>query len=190
MSPKKIISTCIDDYFAVNPIRLGGPDIIVQINETKLNYNVKNHRGRHTMACWAICIVDTSFKPSLGYTTIVTDRSANSIISVINEVVIPGSIIHTDEWKAYSSLNKSDIYTHQTVCHKYNFVDPHTGVHTQNVESYNNRLKLKIKQMKGLTLDQRKVFLKDFMYRELNVQDKFEAFIKLFNFFLRGAKRT
>ena len=31
----------------------------------------------------------------------------------------------------------------------FNFVEPTTGVHTQNVESYWNRVKTKLKRMKG-----------------------------------------
>lgn len=151
---KKIISNQINEYFISNPIKLGGPGAIIQIDETKLNYNVKNHRRRHTEACWAICIVDTSFKPALGYTTVVNDRSADSLLSIISEIVIAGSIIYTDEWRAYSSLNQTGVYNQQTICHKYNFVDPNTGVQTQNVESYNNKLK----QMKGLTLIKERIF--------------------------------
>lgn len=45
------------------------------------------------------------------------------------------------------------------VCHKYIFVDQQTGVHTQHVKSYNNRLKIEIKSMEDLTLDQMSKYL-------------------------------
>ena len=38
----------------------------------------------------------------------------------------------------------------QTVNHTLNFVDPTNGTHTQNVESYWNRVKTKFKRMKGV----------------------------------------
>ena len=34
--------------------------------------------------------------------------------------------------------------------HKYKFVDYENGVHTQNIESNNNKIKLKIKEMRGI----------------------------------------
>ena len=80
-----------------NPIKLGGPNIIVQVDMMKLNFNVKNHRGRHIPACWALVIVDASFVPVLGYSVIVENRSAEVLLSIINLIVIPGSIIVTDD---------------------------------------------------------------------------------------------
>ena len=117
----------------------------MQTDETKLNFNVKNHRGRHIPARQALVIVDVSFVPALSYSVIVENRSAEVLLSIINQIVIPGSIIVTDKWKSYSSLNKFNLYQHQTFCHKYCFVYRNTGTH-QNVESYNNKLKLAIKK--------------------------------------------
>lgn len=179
---KKIIIEKIKTYFSIHPIKLRGPDIIVQIDETKLNYNVKNHRGRSIAPCWCFCIVDTSFSPALGYAQIVTDRSSDTLLPIINNVVKAGSIIHSDEWKAYIGLNNSDMYRHNTVCHKYRFVGPQTGVHTQHVESYNNRLKYKIKQMKGLSLVQREDFLFDFMFKERCGESRFQSYINLLKY--------
>ena len=179
---KKIIFLKIKQYFVDNPIKLGGPNIIVQIDETKLNFNVKNHRGRNIPACWALVIVDNFFVPALRYSVIFENRSAEVLLYIINQIVIPRSIIVTDEWKSYSSLNELNIYQHQTVCHKYCFVDRNTGTHTQNVKSYNNKLRLAIKKTKGLNLEQRKVFLQEFLYREHHSNDKFTSLIKLFEF--------
>ena len=45
-----------------------------------------------------------------------------------------GSIVTSDEWKAYNFLN-SNGYIHFTVNHSTNFVDPITKAHTQRIES-------------------------------------------------------
>ena len=42
-----------------------------------------------------------------------------------------------------------NVAAHNVVNNSLNFVDPVTGVHTQHVESYWNRVKTKLKQMKG-----------------------------------------
>ena len=42
----------------------------------------------------------------------------------------------TDEWKNYKNLKKQG-FTHHTICHKTNFVNPENpNIHTQNIEVY------------------------------------------------------
>lgn len=137
----------IVDHIDNNFPMLGGQGIVVQIDETKLNFNVKSHRGRGpTTQSWALCICDTSYTPARGFVVPVNNRSTNTILPIIRSKVRPGSIIVTDEWRSYNRLSLQG-YMHQTVCHRYNFVDPESGVHTQHVESWNNKLKLLIKSM-------------------------------------------
>jgi len=52
------------------------------------------------------------------------------------------------------------------VNHSVEFVNPTTGVHTQNVESYWNKQKTKLKRMKGVFLDEISSYLDEFMWRE------------------------
>ena len=47
-----------------------------------------------------------------------------------------------------------NVATHNVVNHPIDFVDPVTGVHTQNIESYWNRVKTKLKRLKGCRDDQ------------------------------------
>lgn len=167
-SMKKTLCSKFKSFFSENPIKLGGPGVIVQVDETKLNFNVKSHWGNTpSNPCWAVCIVDTSTTPAIGYVEIVARRDSSTLMQVINRVVRPNSTIYTDEWRAYSVLSKSIVYNHATVVHKYNFVDPHTGVHTQHVESFNNKLKYVIKLCKGIKSDNRKDFLIEFMFRDM-----------------------
>ena len=55
--------------------------------------------------------------------------------------------------------------------HSLNFVDPTTGVHTQHIESYWNRVKLRFKCMKGVDTRQLPSYLDEFMSRERYGQD-------------------
>ena len=56
----------------------------------------------------------------------VVDRSA----AIIQHYIRPGSVIISDEWRAYSTLSSLG-YAHQTVNHSNNFVDPSTGAYTK-----------------------------------------------------------
>ena len=50
--------------------------------------------------------------------------------------------------------------------HSLNFVDPTTGVHIQNVESYWNQVKGKFKRMKGVHESMLASYIDEFMWRE------------------------
>ena len=126
------------------------------------------HRGRRTQSeVWVLGMVDTSQSPSLGYMEIVPSRDTLTLRNVIQAHVNPGTVVHTDQWAAYNSLGSLPaVSSHMTVNHSVCFVDPATGVHTQNVESYWNRVKTKLKRMKGCDSQQLSSYLDEFMWRE------------------------
>ncbi|KCZ74470.1 hypothetical protein H311_04565, partial [Anncaliia algerae PRA109] len=176
---KKLITNKIKEFFGCNPIRLGGDGIIVHVDETMLSHAVKSHRGRVARnQSWALTIVDTSEKPGLGYCQIVDKRDSTTLIPIISRIVRPGSIIHTDEWKAYIKLNQSN-FDHKTIRHKFNFVDPITGIHTQNVESFNNKLKLFIKNQRGCKADSRNDLCNLFLFLDHYKNKAFLKFLEL-----------
>lgn len=162
---RKAIILKISQYFLFNPIRLGGPGTIIQCDEVMINHKVKSHRGRGLREkVWALVIVDCSATPAKGFVKIVENRSKQVLLPIISSVVSPASTIHTDEWASYFDLRRMNEYEHSVVGHKYNFVCPDTGVHTQNVESFNNKLMLKIKEMKGLNDVGRTLFIDEFCF--------------------------
>jgi hypothetical protein len=75
-------------------------------------------------------------------------------------VVRPGSIVYSDEWRAYWQIQPKLGLQHETVNHSVNFVDPSTGVHTQNIESYWAKTKYKFKVMKGARSDTLTILLR------------------------------
>ena len=74
-------------------------------------------------------------------------RDAATLLPIIRAHVYPGTIIHSDQWNHVSSL--PPVASHSAVNDSLNFVDPATGTHVQNIESYWKRAKRKIKHMKG-----------------------------------------
>ena len=145
-----------------------------------LNHKVKAHRGRVPRAkCWALCIVDFTYKSNKGFITIIENKSKEVVLPIINKVVRPGSIIHTDKAKVYNSLKNNPEFTHKSIVHKYNFVDYKENVHTQNVESYNNKVKMRIKVMKGIKSECRENFINEFMRLDNNSGICFERTLEL-----------
>ncbi|KCZ82191.1 hypothetical protein H312_00214 [Anncaliia algerae PRA339] len=80
------------EFFDLNPIKLGGPGSIVHVDETKLNFNVKSHRGYSPAEpSWAIVFTDTGFTPARGYVELVENRTADTLLAVINRIILPQS---------------------------------------------------------------------------------------------------
>lgn len=173
----KKIRIRIENYFILNPIILGGSNVIIQIDESKFNFNVKNHRGLAPVEpIWVFGIVDTSFRPARGYMKVVERRDRETLCDIIASRVRQGSIIFSDEWRAYSNISELG-FMHGTVCHKFNFVNPDSGVHTQNIESYWNRQKLRIKKIKGVKKGVMNEILDEFMFFDFFYNNVFDALI-------------
>lgn len=65
---------------------------------------------------------------------LVKNRSSRTLIHHIRKHVRPSAAILTDEWRAYKDKLSRYGYRQFTVCHQQNFINPHTGAHTQHVE--------------------------------------------------------
>ena len=93
-------------------------DIIVQVDEMKLNHNVKAHRGRAPKnPTWVFTMVDTSTILTKGYAEIIKNKEAETIIPIIERVLRSGSKIHPDEAKVYKILVRHLNYEHSWVNH-------------------------------------------------------------------------
>ena len=151
-----------------SPMMLGGQGVVVQIDESLFRHKPKNHRGRATSReVWVFGLCDTSHSPALGVMCIVPNRSAQTLLPIIQQHVRTGSVIHSDEWAAYRRVQQlQPVSAHNTVNHSLHFVDPATGVHTQNIESYWSWVKRRFKRMKGVHQSMMPAYLDEFMWRE------------------------
>jgi len=64
----------------------------------------------------------------------VPDRTTDTLMTIIRDWIEPGSTVISDSWAAYHDLGAQG-YTHQTVNHSIQFVDPTTVAHTNTTES-------------------------------------------------------
>ncbi|KAG0434044.1 hypothetical protein DMUE_5325 [Dictyocoela muelleri] len=97
-----------------NPIILGGPGIICQVDESLFCHKAKYNRGRRGEdRIWVFGICDTSFVSAKGYIQIVSNRSADVLLPIISRVCREGTIIHSDEWISYRRFQEVFIFTKQ-----------------------------------------------------------------------------
>ena len=97
---------------------------------------------------------------------IVPNRTAATLLPIIRQHVANRSIVWSDEWASYNQVAAlPNVQSHGIVNHSIEFVAP-SGVHTQNIESYWQRVKIKLKRMRGCHEDQLASYLDEFMWRE------------------------
>ncbi|KCZ77900.1 hypothetical protein H311_01083 [Anncaliia algerae PRA109] len=174
---KALIAKIPSPDFSSN--KLGGPRKIVQIDETILNYKCKSHRGRSpSNKTDSLCIIEFENKITRVFATCIPNKKAETLIPIICRQVASNSIIWTDEHRSYNSLHSFSYY-HDSVCHKYMFVNHENGVNTQAVESFHNEMKLQIKRKKGILTENREEFLKEFCFYLNNRSNFSEAIFNL-----------
>ncbi|KAH7822170.1 putative Uncharacterized transposase-like protein [Monocercomonoides exilis] len=131
-----VMRCCAMDIINQNETILGGENIIVEIDECVLRRR-KYHRGRRKKQMWVFGAVerkkDKMDETRNFFVMIVPDRSASTLIPIIQKHILPHSTIMSDEWKAYSSLSRLG-YNHLTVCHKREFNDEETHACTNTIE--------------------------------------------------------
>ncbi|CAF1158524.1 unnamed protein product, partial [Brachionus calyciflorus] len=108
---------------------------------------------------------------------------AETLLAIIYEHVIPGSIIYSDQWAAYNKiglLHDSNI-RHQTVNHSIHFVDPLSFTCTNKIESLWNIVKVRFRDMRGCNKMYIQTYLDEFMWRWNNGLSRSEVYIEIFN---------
>lgn len=157
----------------LNSQRIGGPGKVVEIDESKFGKR-KYHRGRRVDGVWVFGGIQRDTKQC--FFKCVADRTANTLVSIINENILPGTTIISDCWKAYSSLN-SEGFTHLTVNHSVNFVDPETGAHTNTIESTWRALKKSLPKH-GTTKNMYDTYFAQYCVRKQFLIDKDDPFLE------------
>ena len=79
----------------------------------------------------------------------VKNRKAQVLIPVIRRVCLPDTKIYSDMWRLYHQLSSIECFSRGTVNHKLHIIDPSSGIQTQNIERYWNKIRLNIKGLKG-----------------------------------------
>lgn len=142
--------------------------------------NTRNGHARPIREQWVFGAYDTSTK--LGWIQLVPNRKGETLLPLINEWCNPGTIIVSDGWAGYSNIRESLGLSHEVVIHENHFVDPVTGIHTNNVECFWQRCKRKLKRMYGANREMLPSHIDEFLWRERHgktVKERWENTLKL-----------
>jgi hypothetical protein len=122
--------------------QLGGPGIVVEIDEAKFGKR-KYNRGHRVEGAWVFGGVERTPERRM-FAMVVPDRSADTLLAAIRERIHPESTIHSDLWRGYGGIESVLGMEHRTVNHSLHFRDPDTGVHTNTIEGTWNGLRIGI----------------------------------------------
>ena len=123
---------------------IGGPGIIVEIDETKFGKpSTKGVTGWMVAGslvasrdCRTVKLVD-GWQDICFCSFVVERRDRETLLLLIRRYIRPGSIIMSDRWAAYASIHDMGLqFEHYTVNHSENFVDPETGACTNTIKSH------------------------------------------------------
>ena len=134
-------------YFINHPEPKGGPGRVVEIDESlfsKRKYEVGRLVPQQSI------FRGYESKTKKGFLIPVTNLNATTLMSIIHQRILPGSIVWGDMWTAYKNLPAS-AYLHGTVNHRVNFIEPQTGVTTNHIEAMWCRTEAKIRAIMGPT---------------------------------------
>jgi transposase-like protein len=154
---------------------IGGSDVIIEIDETKLGKR-KFNRGHRVEGVWVVVGVERGANGKV-FVVPVERRDSETLIQIIAAHVAPGSIINTDRWKGYSGLSTELGLRHITVNHSETFRDPITGACTNTVEGINSALKRKI-PVRNRVKDGITGHIAEYIWRRKNEFTLWESFIQ------------
>ena len=149
---RTIVSIALD----AGQIKLGGPGKVVEIDES-LFIKVKHHKGKDLSRpqVWIFGMYerDPIRENKRCLFVIVPKRDARTLLNVIYQYILHGSVIFSDCWAAYNKIDQlPKDYEHRRVNHDLHFVNPGDGTHTNGIESVWNsaktHMKVKISKIK------------------------------------------
>jgi hypothetical protein len=173
----------VADSLEFEDYTIGGKNIIVEIDECKISKR-KYNRGHPVEGAWVLGGVERTKERGV-FLVEVPDRSAITLLSLLEKHILPGSIVYSDMWKGYSQIENLLGFKHQTLNHSKEFIsikeieyDDYVvveKVHTNTIEGTWSGLKLCIPK-RNRTKDV-EAHLWEFIWRRKNANRLWDGLI-------------
>lgn len=146
--------------------------MFVEIDEAKFGKR-KYNRGRRVEGQWVFGGIERGGRGC--FLVPVAARNKETLTSLIETHIRPGSTIVSDCWKAYCSL-EDDGWEHFRINHSIQFVDPdYPFIHTQNIERLWRDVRGSIPRY-GVKDEHFVGYLAEFMFKRANKDNLMEVF--------------
>ena len=103
------------------------------------------------------------------YTQVISDASSKTLIPIIEERIMPDSIVYSDGWRGYDVMDVSK-FKHYRINHSKIFADKHN--HINGIENFWNQAKRHMRKFNGVPKEHFRLYLKECEWRFNNSDSK------------------
>ncbi|MFT7223810.1 MAG: transposase [Cellvibrionaceae bacterium] len=139
----------------------------VEVDESYFGGSRKGKRGRG--AAGKVSIFGLLKRNGKVYTKIIADAKSETLLPIIEEKVVPDSIVYSDSWRGYNVLDVSD-FKHYRINHTKLFADKQNDI--KDIENFWNQAKRHLRKFNGVPGDHFDLFLKECEWRFNNPKPK------------------
>ena len=170
----------VADLIADHHDKIGGPGIIVEIDESKFGSR-KHYRGHRVEGVWVVGGVERTPAKRM-FAVSVEDRSTETMKSIIRNNIEDGTIIYSDYWMSYDKAIEEINFEffsglgHEKVNHSEGFVSP-DGICTNTIEGTWNGTKCTMSSRQK-TKEKCPLHVMTFIWRRQNKGNLWNAFIE------------
>ena len=139
----------------------------IEVDESYFGGKRKGNRGRG--AAGKVPVFGLLKRGGKVYTQIIADASGESLMPIIERKVVPDSIVYSDCWKGYNTLDVSD-FKHYRINHSVLFAQGRN--HINGIENFWNQAKRHMRKFNGVPKDNFELFLRECEWRFNNPTPK------------------
>ncbi len=132
----------------------------IEVDESYFGGRRKGMRGRG--AAGKVPVFGLLKRGGRVYTKIISDASSATLLPIIEQKVIPDSIVYSDCWRGYNVLDVSD-FKHYRINHSQLFADKKN--HINGIENFWNQAKRHMRKFNGVPRQHFGLFLKECEWR-------------------------
>jgi transposase len=132
----------------------------IEVDESYFGGTRKGKRGRG--AGGKVPVFGLLKRGGRVYTKIISDASVSTLIPIIESKVVPDSIVYSDSWKGYNTLDVSE-FKHYRINHSKLFADKQN--HINGIENFWNQAKRHLHKFNGIPRENFGLFLKECEWR-------------------------
>jgi transposase len=139
----------------------------IEVDESYFGGHRKENRGRG--AAGKAPVFGLLKRGGKVYTKVINDASAANLLPIIKEKIIPDSIVYSDCWRGYNSLDIAG-FKHCRINHSKLFADKKNYIN--GIENFWNQAKRHMRKFNGVPKAQFGLFLKECEWRFNNPNPK------------------
>jgi len=141
----------------------------IEVDESYFGGHRKGNRGRG--AGGKVPVFGLLKRGGKVYTKIIPDASSKTLMPIMQEKLVPDSVVYSDCWRGYNVLDTSE-FKHYRINHSQLFADKKN--HINGIENFWNQAKRNMRKFNGIPKENFVLFLKECEWRFNNPDPKMQ----------------